>query len=182
MSTQHPSYPLSTDPTQLGSKLLAHHRMISLRHTQTAEQNLHNPTDALSIDTLFVSLEHRQILAGRDSRSPYAPAMKIHISEWLALRRQPHQHLNNRTPRRIHTPLGMSPTCPEHAPPHTPLTLSTFTPSLTLSSNPTDRPNTPKSMPSSNNRISFVVVSSSSESCTFRFSITAGFLPTHSPS
>ncbi|KAK2958990.1 hypothetical protein BLNAU_6006 [Blattamonas nauphoetae] len=47
---------------------------------------LHNPTDALSIDTLFVSFEHRQILAGRHNRSQHGPAMKILISEWLALR------------------------------------------------------------------------------------------------
>ncbi|KAK2947929.1 hypothetical protein BLNAU_17156 [Blattamonas nauphoetae] len=106
---------------------------------------LHNPTDALYIDTLFVSLDHRQILAGRDSRSQHAPAMKILISEWLTLRCQPLPPLNHRTPRRIHTPLRMSPTYPEHAHPRTPLTSSMLAPTPPPSSNTADHTNTPNS-------------------------------------
>ncbi|KAK2958981.1 hypothetical protein BLNAU_5997 [Blattamonas nauphoetae] len=130
---------------------------------------LHNPTDALSIDTLFVSLEHRQILADSQLRMAGLAMSATSASQQSHSSSHPHT-----TPNVSHLS--------EHAQPHPPLTSSMLTPTLTLSSDTSGHPNAPNSMRSHYQWITFVFVSSSSESCTFRFSITAGFLPTHSQS
>ncbi|KAK2944672.1 hypothetical protein BLNAU_20418 [Blattamonas nauphoetae] len=119
-------------------------------HLQPPSPQIHSSTKYIQD---FDVLPSNFVKSGDSSRFSSHSSPTLHFrptttqpSEKHAFQCHPLQHLNNRAPHRIHAPLRMYPTYRKYAQPHTPLTLLSLSPTLALSSDTTDHPNTHNSM------------------------------------